>query len=190
MEPNELTHSAEALKSICQSQERLYTFLQLYKRHSPKQISKDLDLTRSALQFYLDDWKEHDLIYTDGNDYLFTDKGEKTQEYLHGLHQYLETAENTDGAEKHSLQVGEQVNAEVLEVFAKNTVLQPENTEYQTDIYLLLDQQSDNANRYSEGDKLKVQIVDFHKGGVVQVKAVEEKPGDAEADNGSLQKKK
>jgi len=80
--PEDLQTPADILKSVCQTQERLYTFLQLYEGSSPKHIAQDLDITRSALQFYIDDWKEHDLIYVDGKDYIYTEKGEKLVEEL------------------------------------------------------------------------------------------------------------
>lgn len=88
--PEDLDYTADVLKSIGQSQERLYTYLQLHDNQSPKHIAQDLDRTRNALQFYIDDWKEHDLVYTEGNDYLFTDNGELVAEALQDFNSLFE----------------------------------------------------------------------------------------------------
>ena len=90
MNPDDLSPSADVLKTVCQSQERLYTFIQLQKGKSPKHIAQDLDITRSALQFYIDDWKDQDLIYVDGKDYLYTDKGEELVKELEQIVESLQ----------------------------------------------------------------------------------------------------
>lgn len=90
MNLEDLQTPANILKSVCQTQERLYTFLQLYEGKAPKHIAQDLDITRSALQFYIDDWKDQDLIYVDGKDYLYTEKGRGLVEELEQIIESLQ----------------------------------------------------------------------------------------------------
>ena len=65
--------AAEIFNSVS-SYNRLYTYLNLGSQ-KPMEICDDLDLTRSAMQYYLDDWKELQLISIEGNEYYYTSKG-------------------------------------------------------------------------------------------------------------------
>lgn len=75
-QPEDLDYTAAVLQSVFQNRNRLYTFMELYDGKEPKHIAHDLDVTRNALQHYIDDWKENDLVYTEGKDYEFTDTAE------------------------------------------------------------------------------------------------------------------
>lgn len=99
MNDSELQLDLEELAAIHNSlsnYNRLYTYLRLYDRYSPMQICNELDVTRNALQHYINDWKELNLIYSEGNDYIFTDKGEAVAQDL----QNKTTAVSKDTAEK------------------------------------------------------------------------------------------
>lgn len=75
-----LEETAYILNSVS-SYNRLYTFLNIEDKE-PKHIADDLDLTRNALQHYIEDWKDIELIETKGNKYLYTEKGERVREFL------------------------------------------------------------------------------------------------------------
>lgn len=71
----DFTEPGDALKAVA-GWKRLKAYILIAEGESPKQVSPQVDLTRQGLQKYIDTWKENDLIYTDGNDYVLTEKGE------------------------------------------------------------------------------------------------------------------
>ncbi|MFC4359275.1 winged helix-turn-helix domain-containing protein [Halobium salinum] len=64
---------------------RVHTFNKLHSDTAPKDIADELDVTRSAIQPYLTDFKEADLVEVSGKEYQFTEKGEKVYQLLEQL---------------------------------------------------------------------------------------------------------
>lgn len=77
-----MTSQKESLRQLSvyfkslSSYNRIYTFLELHTGTEPKHIAHELDVTRNALQHYIQDWKNLGLIHSEGNEYLFTDEGQ------------------------------------------------------------------------------------------------------------------
>lgn len=75
LKTSDLDTAAELLKATASTTNRLYTYLQLYNGEKPKHIAQKLDVTRNALQHYIDDWKELGLLEVEGHRYYYTPKG-------------------------------------------------------------------------------------------------------------------
>jgi predicted transcriptional regulator len=71
-----------ALLSALGSENRIRTFDSLYQGTEPKRIAEELDVNRSALQPYFNDFKEQGLIRVEGRTYIFTRKGEHIHQVL------------------------------------------------------------------------------------------------------------
>ena len=82
---------AEILSAL-DTANRVWTFQLLHQGVAPKEIADELDVTRSALQPYLTDFKDADLVEVEGKQYVFTERGEKIYQLLEEvdkLHQDL-----------------------------------------------------------------------------------------------------
>lgn len=64
---------------------RVQTYDLLYRGESPQDIAEELEVTRSGIQPYLNDFKEVGLVEIQGKQYRFTEKGEKIHELLNQL---------------------------------------------------------------------------------------------------------
>lgn len=72
---------AEILSALSSSN-RVLTYHWLHEGRSPQEIADELGVTRSAIQPYLTDFKEADLVRVEGKTYRFTEKGEQISELL------------------------------------------------------------------------------------------------------------
>jgi DNA-binding transcriptional ArsR family regulator len=72
---------AEILSAL-DTENRVRTYHLLHEGSAPKEIAEQLDITRSALQPYLTDFKEAGLVEIEGKTYRFTEKGETLYELL------------------------------------------------------------------------------------------------------------
>lgn len=70
------------IMSCFQERKRVQAYMLLYQGYPPKQVAEELQITRPSLQYYIDDFKENGLIRSEGNDYLFTEKGKKIVKVL------------------------------------------------------------------------------------------------------------
>lgn len=68
--------------SALSTENRLQTFHLLYKGWSPAEITEELGLSRSALQPYMNDFRETGLIKSVGKKYVFTEKGEAVHDVV------------------------------------------------------------------------------------------------------------
>jgi len=69
------------LKSLS-GEKRLTSYYLLAEGVHPKDIADRFDNTRQGVQRYIQSWKENDLIRSEGNDYVFTEKGERVLEIV------------------------------------------------------------------------------------------------------------
>lgn len=76
--PEEVAEILSALDTT----NRVLTYHLLYEEESPTQIAEELDITRSAIQPYLTDFKDSGLVRVEGKEYVFTEKGEKVYQLL------------------------------------------------------------------------------------------------------------
>jgi len=73
------------LFSALSTERRIRTFHQLFEDTPPKQIADELGVSRSALQPYLNDFKNADLVTVDGKEYVFTSKGEQVYNLIESV---------------------------------------------------------------------------------------------------------
>ncbi len=94
MTPEELTNllmaiehpdDVAAILSALDTTRRVQTYDRLYRGESPQDIAEELEVTRSGIQPYLNDFKEVGLVEIRGKKYEFTEKGEKIHELLNQL---------------------------------------------------------------------------------------------------------
>jgi len=71
--------------SALSSELRVRTFDLLYQGWSPQEIADEVDRTRSALQPYLNDFKETGMVDMEGKTYVFTEKGEQVHRILENM---------------------------------------------------------------------------------------------------------
>jgi len=71
--------------SALSSEKRVRTFDLLYQGWAPKEIAEELELTRSALQPYLNDFKESGMLDMEGKKYVFTEKGEQVHKVMESM---------------------------------------------------------------------------------------------------------
>jgi len=64
---------------------RVTVFFKMCEGEKPLDIADELDMSRQGIQRYIKTWKEAELMYSDGNDYIITKKGEKTRNWLENL---------------------------------------------------------------------------------------------------------
>lgn len=88
MNPEDIEETSEVLKSIS-GRNRFYSYVKLYQGEEPKHIAYDLDITRNAVQHYIDDWKEHGLIEKNDQGYQRTERGSTLFQSLNVLHNEL-----------------------------------------------------------------------------------------------------
>lgn len=74
-----------AVLSALDTPRRVQTYDLLYRGESPKDIAEELEVTRSGIQPYLNDFKDIGLVEIEGKKYRFTEKGEKIHELLNQL---------------------------------------------------------------------------------------------------------
>lgn len=87
MDLQHLELDAQIFKAV-NSENRLKTFYGLAQGRELSEILDDLDVTRSAVQYYIDDFKETDLIRSEGKTYTVTEKGEFFQAFIKKLDGY------------------------------------------------------------------------------------------------------
>lgn len=80
-EPDEQLEDLADVFNSLSSYNRLYAYLHIGDKQ-PKHIGYDLDVTRNALQHYIDDWKELDLIDIEGKKYHYTERGKEIRTKL------------------------------------------------------------------------------------------------------------
>lgn len=73
--------TAATLKALG-SVNRLKTFYRLKNGTPPKEIADELGISRAAMQPYINDFKENQLLVTDGKEYVITERGEQIAELV------------------------------------------------------------------------------------------------------------
>lgn len=115
------TEIAAVLKAL-NSENRLKTFVSLAEEESPKEIADDLDVTRSALQHYIDDFKELGLVETEGKKYEVTDFGENI---LNNIKRIQETVDHHQRQQKIQSMADAGLNREEIMQHLKNQGYEP-----------------------------------------------------------------
>ena len=73
------------ISSAFSSEKRVRCFDLLYDGVAPPSIAEELGISRSALQPYLNDFKEAELVDVEGKKYVFTEKGESVYRILSSM---------------------------------------------------------------------------------------------------------
>lgn len=79
----DLDTTAEILSTLS-SYNRIYTFTHIEEKE-PREIAQELEVTRNALQPYITDWKELDLVQVENGEYYYTERGEAVRESILGF---------------------------------------------------------------------------------------------------------
>jgi len=78
-----------AIFNAFKDEKRATAFLLLAEGVPGKEVAEEIGVTRPSLQYYIQDFKDLDLIRSEGNSYVLTEKGEKVQKVFEDVSEVL-----------------------------------------------------------------------------------------------------